>query len=832
MQPSAAQTNEDFSGTGVGMLGLHMARDENREIVEFKEDGVVEILEQEIVSPMNDYLRGAEDTLENDIHGFLKRPVEITNFQWPATAIAGTDLIDPNVNIPGISLPFDWIERPMINQKLQGFTFLRCDFRVRVQVNAQPFNAGRLLVWFEPLTSNMETHLTQATSTRHFGGITGYRHIDLDLSETTAVEFTVPYIGLLSHFNLITREAFLGKVRLTVYSQLTAGETGAEVDGTVWINAENIDLQMPTGLPLSISPALRRVKAQIAAEKKAAAKGNVETIANSVSSIASKIGKIPGLSEVSNGVSWVSDAVSGIASIFGWSKPTDPNFTTIVQPTFNRHMTNYNGDSKSKPLGLDARNEICIPQHSFCSTEDEMSLAHITQKITYADRFNMDTTMVANQFIWRWPVTPSACVKNISTGPPQEVVAQSTMLSYVSNLFKFWRGGINYHFKIIKTNFHSGRIRVSFVPQALLTTDPSTIDIDKCYSKIYDLRDTTAFEFEIPFVFNALWQDLGAPIDTINPSALSYDAPTGMIYVEILNQLKNPSTTASHIEFIVETSAAEDFQFAFLTQGSKFNPVRRFIPSSPERPVRFALYNDQPEEMVKMNCKKVAAQICDTFFNANKMRDFNPNLLGMGEAITSLRQILKRSAKLGTLPAVVAGSVNVIRPLVTNSSWVAQPEGAGVADGIFDYISNLFRLQSGGMRLLFVSDFSVSHTTVIARTHSNSNYTGAPTSFFTVDSITSWPKDTSSLPLVYMFPFTENTLEIDIPFYQEIPVIMTDVGSPVYESLNHADALNPTNGGTEIALNNTDPLEVFRSIGEDFSFGYSIGPPLTSALLV
>jgi len=818
---SALETTQ--TAPSEGMQGLHAEVIRQQETVRFEEDGVVASLELPSITPINDYLSTANDGLVNDIVGFLSRPIPLEGIVWKETDSVGAELINPSFAQPGNELPRTWIDIPMINQKLQGFTFLRCDFRVRVQFNAQPFNAGRVVLWFSPFTINMPHTNNQVTSTSHFGGITGYRHVDLDLSTSTAAELVIPYVGLVSHYNTITHRSLIGSFRCTVYSKLSSGasESQTSVDGTVWISAENIDLQMPTGL---VMPAIRVVEGQMKKEKEQPAKGTIESIASTTSTIAAAVGRIPGLAEIANGVQWAADAVAGVAGMFGWSRPTDPSFATIVQPSLVRHMTNFNGDTKSKPLGLDARNEICVPYHAFATKDDEMALATILQKPVYVDRFTMDQTQISGTTIWRWPVVPSACTKKIAASPYEPgLIFFHTFASYLSRIFGFWRGALRYHFKVVKTNFHSGRIRVFFVPMAELGSDVTMIDFNKCYNQIFDIRDTAEFEFEVPYVSNTLWKKLDHSISTIVPSAVSYDRPTGMIYVQVLNQLRNPSIASNTIEFLVETSCGEDFQYAFLTESDVVKPMM----ISHEQFEGHITSSDSDRYV-----RRVSGQM-QSFFESKKMKDYNPNILGMGEAITSLRQCLKRYGRYkAILPAVTAGNLNMIRPYDTNDNFQnfisVELDQSGPVDGLYNYVSYLYRMVSGSMRMMFVPAGTtlVDFPDVRLRPYTTDMHSITQTTFETVQPITDWPGIENSAPLVKYIPYIEGTLEIDVPFYQEIPVQMTAVGEPIAADPEVVGAEQPYNYGTEIGISNSMDCEVYRSIGEDFSFGYNIGAPL------
>jgi hypothetical protein len=103
------------------MLGLHQEESRTVQTVSFNEDGSVATLELNTITPMQDYLLGANDSLTNDIKGFLSRPVPIGNIVWKETDGPGTDIFEPNLDAPansGYDLPDTWLSIPMIDQKI------------------------------------------------------------------------------------------------------------------------------------------------------------------------------------------------------------------------------------------------------------------------------------------------------------------------------------------------------------------------------------------------------------------------------------------------------------------------------------------------------------------------------------------------------------------------------------------------------------------------------------------------------------------------------------------------------------------------------------------
>lgn len=546
----------------------------------------------------------ATDALRHSVVDILSRPIEFKNFTWTRGSPWGTE-IETDCHLPA-----SWLQIPMIREKLASFYYLKCNFRVKVQVNAMPMNAGRLLIFFDPLEDQQQT---LPSNLLHFGGVTGYRRVELDLSDATSADLVVPFNLPISHFDLVHGIGLLGKVRMYVYSQLTGT---IDVQGTIWLSAEDVDVQMSTGMP--ILPRDGQVHAgeargqngltaddiaynttqregetddEFAERIRGLAKGLVvqvdpekaqkqekknpsiiSQVAGTVGKVGRALGWLPIVGTAASIAGFVGDAVAGVASLFGWSKPHDDRAVTTIIPVAQPNMANFQGDSKAKVLALDANNRTIHPSHVFGTNEDEMSIQHIIRKPVFIDRFKLRETDVPNQVVWKFPVSPAACPKlNVLINAVPKQLKLNTYMSYLSECFGAWRGTIKYNFKIVKTVFHTARIRVSFIPGMFENTPLNLIDVNKMYSKVIDIRNVTQFDLEVPFVYHQPWASLDDDVG-LNGN-LSESLPTGIVIVEVLNTLVSTNNAANTIEFIVETCAGDDFQFAFPAIVSRYNPV-------------------------------------------------------------------------------------------------------------------------------------------------------------------------------------------------------------------------------------------------------------------
>nr|ULF99785.1 MAG: hypothetical protein 2 [Dicistroviridae sp.] len=794
--------NEDDTSVGSVDQGTLLTGEEvivhQRQTVTFLEDGDVNLPEVNTSSTVSRrYLVDAGDELENSVKDFLSRPIKIANFDWLASS--GSLITNGNY-----LLPLNWITTKMIEEKLAGFRFLRCDFVVRVQVNAQPFNAGRLLLVYIPLYGQLNANNVgpgaKVNNTTTLAGLTGYRHVDLDLATSTSCELRIPWHGPLTHMDLVQLNGAFGAVKVVVYSPLT-GST--DVDGTVWCWAENIDVTLPTGMTVFPESGYAQ-SGKLAAEKKP---GDIEALATKVGNVSRGLRGLPVIGELAGTATWIADAVKGAASIFGFSKPTNPEFPTQMETRFAKYLNTYNGVAAEKSLALDARNAVDIPKEVYGTDEDEMAISTIVSRKIFMDSFKFDTTMEQDALLWKWPANPDACQKvPYSFGGRQNLLAENTYLSYLSTYFRYWRGDLCYRVKVVKTPFHSGRIRVTVVPGANMNTAFNTIDLNKNYSTIYDLRETNEFDICVPFKWKAPFKSIPGAINGLNPSWPSPKDPPCMVYISVVNALRTNSNAADTIEFLIE-SYAENFEFAFPNKWA------------PWQPLVWASGVTQVTDRLETGFAQIGEVSHAT------QNDFDVNGMAMGEAVRSLRQVLRRYSKVsGTWiePSKTTGSQifdwatnPTINPSNIDTRVTGLDEYFNNADD-YTFFSFLYRFQSGSMRIALAQARSAGlhHLTIIPDNSANNGY------------------DVRNGPNQIMIPPFEPFAEYNVPFYQQWPAVATFLGNPWKTNCEFAEGRplldQPYNRGTWLKLDGDDAdFDVFRSIGEDFSFGYLIGPPQT-----
>jgi len=769
------------------------------QIVNFEDEGPhpVETLASR-VEPPSSALASARETRDHSIKDIVGRPYYMYTTSWHIED-------QPGAQLAHFILPADLLAVPTVKEKLQGFAFFRGGVKLTIEVNAQPFQQGRLIAVFHP-------GITDTNAVVNLTHLTGYplREIDIQTAQTMSID--VPFVAPVSHINLVKSWGNIGSVSLYVYGQLAGGTT--EVEIAFWLQFTDPDPQVPTA-----------VLAQgLGIERSKASNGPISQVATSVSSIAKIASAIPGIGVAAGVVNTVSSAVASVASIFGWSKPINENPVALMQQNPGRYFNNFNGMDNSKTLALDHNNAIEQYEGLYGSKVDEMSLQYIVQTPNYFRTVKWTTTAEAGSYITTIPVHPNYYSPLVidSTSLPPTQYRNPTHLSFVCSSFSRWRGDITFRFKFVKTKFHSGRLRISFIPQLDSVYDSlPVLDLNRAYSTIIDIRNRSEFDFEVPFVYPQPWADCSNPQNTLNPNANPHLGLTGFVVVDVINKLVAPSDIVSpSIDLIIEVCAGKDFEVA--------------VPKQPYyAPVPYPLARRPPPPIVKAQSlfleSRSEAQTTDShtplFETQRNANEGAADALSIGERIVSLRQLFQRFQIVSrpTTPTTPTQALQIIPMATVNPPkfYEAQP-----ALNYMDYFLTLYAFYRGSMRTKIIANYDTRMINQVGV----SLYEDYPLHSDTVfESLQTKP--TGLPPQTVHFPSLEGIVENSIPFYNSYSLNYT----PFYQRaavINTYDAQAFVRSKTpgisidNVPVNAGSSFSIARAIGEDFTAGFLLGAPL------
>lgn len=772
------------------------------------------------IVPSDDILISGSESREHNIIDVLERPVQLESFDW-------TDSQTFETAIKSYNFPASLISNSNnINYKINYFTFFRAHVVVRFVVNANTFQAGRLLAFFSPFSS--EADIGERTSLNDF--MTSYSifpRIILDASSGNSGELTIPYVSYFTHYDLVKSLGDLGTVKIIVLNPLQSGNATV----SVFARFTNVSLEIPTGLPNSLSPpalglfdrisALLRsghIKqkdlekvlpiAQVGEAESKAQKGILSSTLTSIGNFSSMLSSAPIIGKYLTPISWVAKASAQVAAYFGLSKPVNLKSPEFLINIPGHSFTTSDGVDNSIVLGSSCENEIGTRSDLFGSDIDEMDISFIVAHESYLTSFSWSDANTSGVLLSAINVSPGVCS---SIGVPPNIF-KPTAPAFVASMFQYWRGSIKFKIQVTKTAYHSGRLRVAFIPGCSLPI-PATIDYNQGYSEIVDLRTSDEIVLTIPFVSNTIWK----PSELISFSQTgSLPSSLGVLSITVLNQLRHPDTVAGTLQCNIWISGGDDLQFSV-------PDFRDYMPCliAPEVEMPIAQVLGQFQD-VGFN---TSMGVTNDMFASRKMSPIDASLLSIGEHVQNLRGLTRRFGLVAD--DQLAGSSNKAFKYQTNyfgPNVVSNQPISFIKISPLDYISWLYRFSRGGTRFKLIIRDSVNIGTLRAM-----NIPGEfskPNPPVQVNQLNSeWVRSMSSgSAFMHIIHYLLNFIsEVTIPYFSNthISLIRGSSNSVIVSANNdrHSDIYWVNTGITDVKF------ALFKAAADDFSFGWLVGPP-------
>lgn len=642
-------------------------------------------------------------TIANDkmhtINNFLERPIRIWAGQF------STSNTQSQVLYSG-TFPDVLLSDPMYNEKIRGFVGLRANVEVTVQINAQKFQQGRLRLQYLPYQKYLtnKSALINATLT----GMTSCPGVDIDVcggsnpqSRISQATFIIPYVSPHAYINLIKGHGTMGQVNLFVYSPLLSGSSESpNCEVTIWARFLEPKLAFPTSAGPYFNASARTHMAQVRGEAKKLKKTGV--ISNTLGSIAETLhtaSKIPVIGSYMAIPEWLATSGEALCKLFGWSKPSMPMDTKLRTTNC---MPNYNGQDSSHKMALSADNEIDTPSGIGGTDLDEMALSSIFKIPAYWQQFTWNTSQTTtDQILWIDAVTPLkySAISGTTNG------ISMTPVGYVSNCFGLWRGSLIYTFKLVKTGFHAGRLRVFFVPYEsdanLVVGSAPVNEIEKNYQVVVDIEESDTFSFKVPYVATKPWFNTTA-LGTVSESI---PTTTGYIVVTVLNELRAVSTVSSSINVLVEISGGDDLTFAC-------PQAPLYLPGTPTPETSPRIIEHEAQVFgTAVEVQRNEAQLLydpDSITHIDPLTNWSPEAHCIGEKVVSARQLIKRTNYIGSIVENRTNYNNGATNQNVNTLGVINPYGmkySSPVSGIdyISYFSYIYAFFRGGIRIKLAS---------------------------------------------------------------------------------------------------------------------------------
>lgn len=603
--------------------------------------------EEPIIDGTSSFSTGIDKLPGMDINTFLSRPVNIKTLFWdqqrdPLSTVAGAtyaviDTFDP------WSL---FLNQSQIKYKLNNFAFLRGKLHVKFIVSSQPFFYGSALASYYPLP-DFDSY-DKGFTTSIFTALIAQSqrpHVWLLPQDNSGGEMVLPFFYPQQYLDITSAAeiANMGEIKVQVANALRAANGVAAREVTIQVYAWMTDVELH-GSTVSLA-----VQSKITS-KKDEYDGPISGPASAVAAAAGKLTTIPAIAPLATAAQIGATAVAKISSLFGYSNTPIIDDVKAYRPSPFPHLASPEISFPTEKLTLDPKNELSIdPGIVGLPRIDELNIKHILGKESLIDIFNVPLATEPNDagnldLVWTARVNPDNYTMQAMTLVPNAWECSPTPASHLAKMFTHWRGDIIYRFVVIASKFHKGRLRVMWDPMGQVgnnfcdVRDSSTV----VKNAVIDISETTEFEFRVPYTQQ--WRFLQFREDDrttyVNGPFMPSSGPTvdrtfrkqggydnGMIGVRIFNKFTAPDNSAD-VQVQVFVRCAENTELAGPREVAWNNTSTRmrtlYVPQSLITDTQHA---DHEIEQV----------------GASGKQDTDVFLEHMGERITNLRQIIRRS---------------------------------------------------------------------------------------------------------------------------------------------------------------------------------------------
>jgi len=817
---------------------------------------------------------------EASLGAFLSRPIKIQSYSW----VPGGDKLFETFN------PWtDFFQTPSVLEKINHFRNLRCKLRLKVMINGNSFYYGRVLLSYNPYVVDDQVTVNRAFFEQDLIAASNKPHLLIDPCSSEGGEMCLPFIYPENYIDTtsVGWGDSLGRCTLHDFDILQHANGGTDpITVSIFAWAEDVSLLIPTtveaqsdttskvyldefGYPTP-APFENQAKSSSSNERtrKRSNMGNSDEFSKDglISKPATAIAKaaetlIPYVGPYAKATEMLASGIGDLARLFGYSRPQVLSDIEPFVPRYVGNLANSDAPETVTKLSIDSKNELCIDTRTMgLAGADEMTIHSIASRPTFWRQFDWLESKQPDDLLASMSVQPM-CINTLVATPVTEL--HQTALSFASAPFEAWQGTIKFHFKVICSEYHRGRLRLVYNP---LTNPVGEVPFNQTYSTIIDIANEREFDYECKWTDLRAWNRCMGVVGATNRTTFSTttsvtktEFDNGTLSVYVLNELATPSTATADIKIQVWVSAGDDFAV-----------------SIPSNALQNLAYFEQQAEMETGNVVEhgsmavssdnsnnpIGGTKIDTYgqIQAPLLSDNNQYLVYQGERIVSFKDLLRRyhyhtsywpdtvgsndqyrmyKLEMAGMPYFRGWDPNGIDQGV-NSNTLPSPYNF-CAMTLLNYLAPAYVCQRGALRHKWIQGaakpFEADPLMFVARLPStvNSKFDENADSFGATSSSADKRVELnrlnrSSLAGTQLTPARlNNCLEIEIPFYSAgqrfRPARKLDmVADGDIQGIEVTTEIEPSLAQSPSVPNVR--LDHFVSIGEDLTFAMFVGAPI------
>jgi hypothetical protein len=603
---------------------------------------------------------------------FFSRPVMIYTDDWTPGMEFTADINPWN----------DFFTDDRVAARLANYRLLQAKLHVKFLINGNAFFYGRLLASYQPLYDADNFGKTTAGGQPDIVLQSQRPHVFLDPTTSTGGQLDLPFYWYKNAIDIVSGSDLLsiGQIKIRTLNILKhANGATDKISISVFAWASDVKLSVPTE---AVNPFLTARAAENALQRPNGASdeygtGPISRPASALAVIAQSLAKVPWLQPYATATTLAASAVSGMASVFGYSRPAILE-TKVFKRVSKGNFANSNVDDDVNRLTLDCKQELSIDSRiDGMAGQDELELKHIWSRESYLTSFNWPRVASQGNLLWNMVLDPSAMFQTSGSGDNSQHYL--TAMAFACAPFTFWRGSFKVRFQVVASKYHRGRLRIVYDPfETSLLPNYNT-----AYTALLDITEETDFTMNVGWGQSTTWRRLGNyATGSLNYSTtpMGYDSinslvGNGTLAIYVVNELAVPDSTIDNdISINVYVSAGDDFEVA-VPNGDVIHRFRFDIPQNVSPyPVAIAEeidpleddFDDRFDQLpngatedggVQAGLDELDPSPVTTIAGTTSPEDCM-KLVHFGETYKSFRPLLKRYMlhEISSLPAATPGS--------------------------------------------------------------------------------------------------------------------------------------------------------------------------------
>jgi hypothetical protein len=582
-----------------------------------------------------DPTRSLQDKNDATLANFFCRPVKIAEQEWSTS----TDL---NFDLNPWSLYFD---NPRVANRLTNFSLLKANLRVKVVINGNGFQYGRMLVSYLPFDVYDTLSTNAALIKEDLVQASQQPHIFLNPTTSTGGELKLPMFNYQNYFEVVESQwSEMGTLYFRTLNQLKHANGATDVVTiTVFAWAEDVSMSVLTSVDQdTLTPQSGEID-------EANRSGVVSGPATSVAKYAAYLKGVPYIGPFATATEIGSKAIAGMARIFGYSRPPITKTPESYRPTQVSSLALTNVPDNVSKLTVDDKQELTIdPRISGIGPADPLNIREIAKRESYVTSFDWNIGTAPDTLLWNARVDPAIWAENTNFPTSYHFPA----CAFATLPFKHWKGTLKYRFQIVCSSFHKGRLKIVYDPNFISdSTYLGFSEYNTNYLKVVDIAEEQDFTIEIGNGQEINFLEHARPFYQSQTEVYSTTRYTskgignGVLGVVVVNELTTPNSTVTNdIQINVFVSAGDDFEVAvpddyfmsFIAKGYT-------VPLDPQM-------GDIVTESQSTEELDAPQQASSVVIGMPPAEDPNLNKVFIGESIVSFRPLLKRYALWNSIP--------------------------------------------------------------------------------------------------------------------------------------------------------------------------------------